>query len=172
MKLATERLLLRPITESDAEDIYGYSRNEDVGINAGWAPHGSIEETREVMKHVFIGQQFVFGMVLKETGRLFGSIGLVPDPKRQNDKTRMIGYAIGKDYWGKGYMTEAVLALLRFGFEELNLDLISAYCYPYNERSKNVLKKCGFRYEGRLAQAEERYDGAVLDNECYAVTPQ
>ncbi|MFA6745710.1 MAG: GNAT family N-acetyltransferase [Bacteroides graminisolvens] len=66
-------------------------------------------------------------------------------------------------------MTEAVLALLHFGFEELKLELISAYCYPSNDRSKNVLKKCGFHYERRLSLAEQRYDGIVLDNECYAV---
>lgn len=169
MNIETERLLLRPIIESDADDIYEYSKNKNVGINAGWESHKSIEETREVMKLVFLNQEFVFGIVLKETGKLFGSIGLIADPKRQNEKTRMIGYAIGEDYWGKGYMTEAVTALLRFGFEELHLDLISAYCYPYNEGSKNVLKKCGFRYEGRLRLAEKRYDGEVLDNECYAV---
>jgi putative acetyltransferase len=55
----------------------------------------------------------------------------------------MIGYAIGEDYWGKGFATEAVLAVLRFGFEELGLDLISAYCYPFNKRSQRVFEKCG-----------------------------
>ncbi|NDV58415.1 GNAT family N-acetyltransferase [Bacteroides sp. 519] len=169
MNIETERLLLRPIIESDADDIYEYSKNKNVGINAGWEAHKSIEETREVMKTVFLNQESVFGIVLKETGKLFGTIGLITDPKRKNEKVRMIGYAIGEDYWGKGYMTEAVTALLRFGFEELNLDLISAYCYSYNEGSKNVLKKCGFRYEGRLYLAERRYDDEVLDCECYAI---
>jgi putative acetyltransferase len=63
-----------------------------------------------------------------------------------------------------------VLAVLRFGFEELGLDLISAYCYPFNKRSQRVLEKCGFRYEGCLRLAEKRYDGKVLDNNCYAIT--
>lgn len=167
--IETERLILRPITKSDADAIYEYSQNKNVGINAGWKPHESIEETHEVMEMVFLDKDYVFGITLKETGKLFGSIGLVPDPKRQNDKTRMIGYAIGEDYWGNGFATESVLALLRFGFDEMGLDLISAYCFPFNERSRNVLKKCGFNYEGRLALAEERYDGTVLDNECYAI---
>lgn len=81
----------------------------------------------------------------------------------------MIGYAIGQEYWGNGFTTEAARALLNFAFKELKLDLVSAYCYPYNERSKGVLKKCGFNYEGRLRLAEKRYDGEVLDNECYAL---
>lgn len=171
MNIETERLLLRPIVEGDAEDIYEYSQNKGVGINAGWKPHENIEETREIMKLVFLDQENVFGVVLKETGKLFGSIGLVSDPRRQNEKTRMIGYAIGERYWGNGYTTEAAFALLNFGFNKLNLDLISASCYPYNERSKRVLEKCGFHYEGRLSLAEKRYDGEVLDLECYAILP-
>lgn len=167
--IETERLLLRPIIESDATDIFEYSRNGNVGINAGWKPHENIEETKEVMKIVFLNQEYVFGIVLKETGKMFGSIGLIPDPKRQNDKTRMIGYAIGEDYWGKGFATEAVFAVLRFGFKETGLDLVSAYCYPFNERSKRVIEKCGFQYEGCLRLAEERYDGIVIDNNCYSI---
>lgn len=105
--IETERLVLRPITEGDAQDIFEYCQNPNVGIHAGWKPHDSIEETREIMKTIFLGQESVFGMTLKETGKLFGTIGLMPDPKRQNDKAMMLGYAISEDYWGNGYATEA-----------------------------------------------------------------
>ncbi|MDR0430016.1 MAG: GNAT family N-acetyltransferase [Tannerellaceae bacterium] len=169
-RIETNRLILRAITESDAEDIFAYSKNENVGVNAGWKPHANIEETREVMTLVFLGQENVYGIESKETGKLVGSIGLIADPKRQNNKARMLGYAIGEEYWSKGYTTEAAQALIQYGFRELNLDLISAYCYPSNKRSKRVLEKCGFRCEGLLHLAEERYDGEVLDNECYAIT--
>ena len=168
--IETERLILRPIIENDAEAIFEYCRNENVGKNAGWKPHESLEETREIMKQVFLNKENVYGMVLKESGKLFGSIGLVTDPKRQNDKTRMIGYAIGESYWNKGFTSEAVQALIRFGFTNLGLQLISAYCYPYNLSSKKVLMKCGFQYEGTLCMAEKRYDGAILDNDCYYIT--
>ena len=168
--IETERLILRPITENDAEALFEYCRNENIGSNAGWKPHENIEETREIMKLVFLDKENVFGMELKETGQLFGSIGLIPDPKRQNNQTRMLGYAIGENYWGKGYATEAVKALIRFGFEKLGLSLISAYCYPFNERSKRVLNKCKFVYEGTLRLAEKCYDGEVIDNECYSIT--
>jgi len=168
--IETERLILRPITENDAEAMFEYCQNENVGSNAGWKPHESIEETREIMKLVFLDKENVFGIELKETGQLLGSIGLISDPKRQNDQTRMLGYAIGENYWNKGYATEAVQALVRFGFEKLGLHLISAYCYPFNERSKHILKKCGFEYEGKLHLAEKRYDGEIIDNECYCLT--
>ena len=168
--IETERLLLRPVIENDAEAIFEYSKNEQVGANAGWKPHENIAETHEIMKLVFLDKENVFGIELKETGKLVGSIGLIPDPKRQNDNTRMLGYAIGENDWNKGYATEAVQALIRFGFEKLGLHLIAAYCYPFNERSKHVLRKCGFQYEGKLHQAEIRYDGEVIDNECYYIT--
>lgn len=168
--LVTPRLILRPIVEGDAEDIFAYSQSPNVGVHAGWKPHASLDETREVMRGVFLGRENVFGVVLRDVGKLIGSIGLAADPKRQNDGARMIGYAIGEEYWGRGYASEAVRAMLRFGFVELGLEIVSGYCYPQNERSKRVLRGCGFRYEGTLKQAEVRYDGVVFDNECYAIT--
>lgn len=167
--IETERLILRPVTENDAEAIFEYSKSRDVGANAGWKPHADIEETREVMKAIFLDKENVFGIELKETGMLIGSIGLIRDSKRENEKARMLGYAIGTTLWGKGYTTEAAQALVRFGFEELVLEIISAYCYPFNEKSKRVIEKCGFHYEGKLSRAEIRYDGAVIDHECYAI---
>ena len=81
----------------------------------------------------------------------------------------MLGYAMSESYWGKGLMTEAAQAVLRFAFGPMALDLVSAYCYPHNLRSKRVLEKCGFAYEGRLAQSELRFDGALMDEECYVL---
>lgn len=167
--LQTERLLLRPIEKSDAGAIFDYSRSPVVGPNAGWKPHASLKETREVMRRVFLDRPDVFGVVVAESGQLIGSIGLIPDPKRENEETRMLGYAIGEAYWGQGYMTEAAHAVVAHGFETINCTLISAYCYPDNERSKHVLRKLGFSYEGRLVLCERRFDGVVLDNECYAL---
>lgn len=168
----TKRLILRQIKEDDDAAIYGYSKNPNVGPNAGWKPHENIEETREVMKAVFLDKENVFGIVLKESGSLIGSIGLVEDPKRENDKVKMLGYAIGEEYWGNGYTTEAACAVIEYGFNILKLNLISAYCYPDNKRSKHVLEKLGFSYEGKLSQCEERFDGIVLDNECYALSAE
>lgn len=169
MILETERLLLRPIILEDAPDIFAYSKNENVGPNAGWKPHESLAETLEVLKTVFIGQEGVFGIVLKGSGKMAGSIGLIEDPKRENPNARMLGYALSQSCWGRGLMTEAVRAVVQYGFDSLELTLISAYCYPHNARSRRVLHKCGFAYEGCLKQCEILYDGQILDNECYAI---
>ena len=120
---------------------------------------------------VFVGKEGVFAIVVKETGKLIGTIGLIDDPKRECSGSRMLGYALGEAYWGHGYMTEASQALVHYGMNVLQLRLISAYCYPFNERSKRVLTKLGFQYEGRLALCEELYNGAVYDHECYVLMP-
>lgn len=168
--ITTQRLILRNICEEDADDIFAYASSPNVGPNAGWKPHENKEETLDVMKAVFLNQDSVFGIVLAETERMVGSLGLIKDPKRENVHAMMLGYALGEDHWGKGIMTEAVDAMLRYGFDALKLDLISAYCYPFNHRSKKLLLKCGFVLEGTLKQAEKVYDGRIFDNECYALT--
>lgn len=82
----------------------------------------------------------------------------------------MIGYSLAFDCWGKGIMTEAVEAVLVYGFDLLNLSIITATCYPDNPASAKVLEKCGFVYEGTLRQAQIRFDGKVQDFCCYSVT--
>lgn len=168
-KIQIERLLLRPITLDDTNDIFEYSKNIDVGSNAGWRPHRDMNETIKIMKDMFIDKENIWGIILKINNKLIGSIGLIDDPKRENEYAKMIGYSIGKNYWGNGYMTEAVKSVVNYGFNQLNLELISAYCYPFNHRSKRILEKCNFKYEGTLKLAEKIYDGRILDNECYSI---
>ena len=170
--LETERLILRTIHLTDVNDIFEYSKSPNVGPNAGWKPHENEEETLGIVKAIFLEKEYVFGIVRKDNGKMIGSLGLIDDPKRENDKAKMIGYALGEEYWGQGIMTEAAKEVIRYGFEKMNLDLISAYCYPFNYRSKNVIKKLGFEYEGTLKLCEKLYNGKVYDNECYALTKE
>ena len=172
MIIETERLLLRPVYGTDIPDIYTYSQEPEVGPNAGWKPHESLEETSRIANEIFIGQEGVFGVILKEENRLIGTAGIIPDIKRSNESAGMLGYAIGKSYWGKGLMTEAAKALLIYGFHQRGLSLITAYCYPHNTRSVRVIQKCCFRYEGMLRQSERLYDGSVLDELCYSMTKE
>ncbi|NLO21721.1 MAG: GNAT family N-acetyltransferase [Syntrophomonadaceae bacterium] len=170
--LHTKRLILRPVQIDDLDDIYNYSCTPNVGPNAGWKPHESKEETLETMNAIFLNQEMVWGIAVKESGRIIGSIGLVDDQKRQYDMVKMLGYAIGEAYWGQGFMSEAVKKVIKFGFEELHLAAISAYCFPFNQRSKSIINKCNFEYEGTLQMAEKIYNGNIYDNECYLLTAQ
>lgn len=170
MEIKTSRLLLRPIREADAQAIYEYSRDSKVADQAGWKPHESVEETMEIMKAVFLKRDTVWGMERLCDGAFIGSIGLIEDPQRDYEKVRMLGYSLAKSCWGQGYMTEAARAVVRYGFEEQKLALISATCYPDNPRSVRVLEKCGMSYEGRLRLAEELYNGTIQDHLCYSIT--
>ena len=169
-KITTPRLLLRSVTEGDAEDIFEYSKNPAVGLNAGWKPHETIEDTRELMRLIFIGQPVSFGIVLPENGKMIGTLGLINDPKREFDGARMLGYSLSEDYKGRGYMTEAVAAVIDYSFHQDGIELISAYCYPHNKASQRVIEKNGFSYEGRLAKAELLFNGQLLDNLLYSLT--
>ncbi|WP_417186014.1 GNAT family N-acetyltransferase [Bacteroides sp.] len=165
--IETERLLLRPFQESDAEAFFKCCQNPNIGNNAGWKPHGSLEESQEILRSVFISQSGIWAIILKEDGRLIGSVGIIPDPKRENPQARMLGYWLDESHWGKGYMTEAVQSVLDYGFNTLQLSLITANCYPHNKRSQQVLKRHGFIYEGTLHQAELTYDGHLYDHQYY-----
>ena len=166
-KMMTERLTLRPFQESDVQAIFTSCQNPKLGNNAGWTPHQTLEESREVLHTIFMGQESVWAITLKETQQLIGSIGLIPDPQRQNTQVRMIGYWLDEAYWGKGYMSEAAQAVIKYGFDEFCLNSITATCYPHNERSQKVLKRNGFIYEGTLHQATTTYDGHTYDLFCY-----
>lgn len=165
--LETVRLLIRPFQEEDADAFFACCQNPNLGNNAGWAPHKTIEESRKILQDVFIGQENIWAMILKDAQQLIGSIGIVPDPKRENPQVRMLGYWLDEAHWGKEYMTEAVQAILNYGFNELQLSLITANCYPHNKRSQQVLERNGFIYEGVLHQAELTYNGNIFDHLCY-----
>ncbi|WP_303870373.1 GNAT family N-acetyltransferase [Acetobacterium wieringae] len=164
----TENLKLRPLTMADAGDVFAYSKSPNVGPQAGWKPHDTIEETKEIMKTIFVGQENIWG--IEKDHRIIGSIGLIEDPHRQNDQARMLGYALSEDFWGQGIMTEAARAVLAYGFDTLGLGLISVVHYPANLGSQRVIEKCGFHYEGTIRQADKIYTGEILDVKAYSIT--
>ena len=110
---------------------------------------------------LFKAERTAYKIILIKTKRI------LPDPKRENSNTGMIGYWLDEAQWEKGYIFEAASAVLNYGFNKLGLTLISANCYPQNKRSQRVLEKMGFAYEGILHQAEVSYDGKIYDHLCY-----
>lgn len=165
--IETERLILRPFTENDTEAVFNCCQNPNLGNNAGWKPHDTLEESLKILQTIFIPQKDTWAITRKEDRLLIGAIGILPDPKRENSNAGMIGYWLDEAQWGKGYMSEAVCAVLDYGFNKLGLTLISANCYPQNKRSQRVLEKMGFTYEGILHQAEVSYDDKIYDHLCY-----
>lgn len=173
--IETERLLLRPWRLEDAADMYAYAKNPNVGPNAGWKPHESVEESKAILESWIHSdeEEDIWAIVPKETGRVCGSIGLHQDGRRPGvPNCRELGYVLGQEQWGKGYMTEAAKAVLRYGFAELGLELIAVRHYLHNQRSRRVIEKCGFHYEGTMRQYSRRYDGTLLDGCFYSMTAQ
>lgn len=148
MILETPRLVLRPFTQADAEDLYDYARDPRVGPPAGWPPHKSVEESREIIRTVFAAPN-VFAMELRETGRVVGSVGLVGRhpagdlPDCPDDET---GYSLRPDLWGHGLVPEAMWAVLEYSFTQLKMKRIWCGHAAGNWRSARVIQKCGFRY--------------------------
>lgn len=168
-EIHTERLYLRNITENDAKDIYEYAKSTKVGSGAGWAPHESIKDTKIIIKNIFMTRPYIFGIVLPELNKVIGTISLVSDIKREYSNSLMLGYALSYEYWNNGYATEAAKAVIEYGFNTLNADIIAAYCYPFNKVSQHILDKLGFTLEGIQRMAELRYDGKIFDNYCYSL---
>ena len=169
-ELNTERLLLRPFAASDSEALYAYAKNPNVGPNAGWKPHASQKESTTILKELFLNRREIWAIVMKKENLLIGSIGLHSDNKRTLPDIRMVGYSLGEPYWGQGYVTEAVKAVLGYGFGPMMLELISAYCYPDNAGSQRVLEKCGFHREGIIKRAEMLFDGQIRDHLCFSLS--
>ena len=103
--LETNRIILRPFRERDAEDFFAYASLPDVGPNAGWKPHESIEESRKILRG-FLEEDEVWALEDKISRKVIGSLGLHADSGRSNPKYRLMGYCLSPPVWGKGLMPD------------------------------------------------------------------
>lgn len=145
--IETKRLILRPWQETDAQALYTYAKDPDVGPPAGWPPHESVENSRQIIRQFLSGAETY--AVCGKDGIPIGSIGL--KLKGETDMTQRedeceLGYWIGKPFWGMGLIPEAAKALLRRAFEELGMRAVWCGYYEGNEKSHRVQVKLGFRY--------------------------
>ena len=147
--LKTERLLLRRWEDSDAENLYEYAKDPDVGPIAGWPPHQSVDESRNVIRTVFQGKE-AYAICLKTDEKAIGAIELKlnghTDMTDRDDECEL-GYWLGKPFWGQGIMPEAVKEILRHAFEEIGMTKVWVGYYEGNSKSKRVQEKAGFRYQ-------------------------
>ncbi len=118
MTLETTRLILRPWEDSDAEALYKYASDPNVGSAAGWAVHTSVENSREIIQNILSAPE-TYAVILKEVGHPVGCIGLMIGKASNTDipdTEAEIGYWIGVPYWGRGLITESAREMLRCGF--------------------------------------------------------
>ncbi|MDX1404646.1 MAG: GNAT family protein [Woeseiaceae bacterium] len=149
-QIATERLLLRKPTLDDAQEIFDrYSSDPEVTRYLGWPMHTSVDETRAFLEWSDAEwERWPAGpylITLPGEDRLLGGTGLGFETAFR----ATTGYVLAKDAWGKGYATEALLAMRSLA-AEVGLKRLYAMCYPDHQPSRRVLEKGGFRFEGTL----------------------
>jgi len=149
MILETNRLILRPWRETDAEDLYELAKNPHVGPIAGWPVHTSIENSAYIIREI-LSAEHTFAVTIRNRDNAVGSIGLMIGNRSNLDireDEAEIGYWIGEPYWGHEYIPEAVRELIRYAFDELGILAIWCGYFNDNDKSKRVNEKCGLRLQ-------------------------
>lgn len=169
-RIETQRLVIRRITMADVGDIYEYGRDPEVARHVLWDAYQSVGEAKTYVKYVQrqyrLNEPASWGIELKATGRLIGTIGFMW--WNQEYRSAEVGYSLSHAYWNQGLMTEALRAVVHFGFEEMNLNRIEAQHETTNPASGRVMEKIGMKKEGVLRQ-RLRNKGKYVDVALYAV---
>lgn len=174
MILETERLILRPWEITDAEYLFQYASHPAVGPIAGWSPHTSVENSREIIQNVLSVPES-YAVVLKELDHPVGSIGLmigsasnigIPDTEGE------IGYWIGVPFWGQGFIPEASCKIMQHGFEDLGLQRLWCGYFDGNNKSKRAQEKCGFTYHHTTNNVPCAIEGLLRTEHITCITRQ
>ena len=168
--LETPRLILRRAELTDAEPMFrNWANDPDVTKYLTWPPHESVDVTRNVVKSWVDSYRnedyYHWVIILKETGEPIGSllascVGRVPSAH--------IGYCIGKKWWHRGIMTEALNTVIRYLFDEVGFTRIESMHDPNNPHSGAVMRKCGMTYEGTHRMSDRNNQG-ICDASYYAI---
>lgn len=149
-QIITNRLILRNFTIGDANDVQRLAGEKEIADTTLLIPHpypdGAAEEWIATHAYKFLNkEEVIFAITLKENKQLIGAIGLVINKMFNHAEA---GYWIGVPFWGNGYCTEALGAVLNFGFTTLGLNKIHAHHMTKNPASGKVMLKCGMKLEG------------------------
>ena len=169
-ELTTPRLRLRRLTMRDAQDIYRYSRDPEVARHVLWDAHRTIGDSRAYLRFMLRRYRFQepasWGIEYLETGHVIGTIGFMW--VQDENAAAEVGYSLSREYWNRGIMTEALSAVIRYGFDGMDLNRIEAQHETTNPASGAVMRKCGMRMEGTLRQ--RLYNkGHFVDVALYAI---
>lgn len=152
--IETDRLLMREISMGDIYDIFRVFSSENVMKYYGMFPIEEMHQAERLVRTFrdgFDDQKSIrWAITLKATGEFLGTCGF--HNMQLRSYRAEIGYEIGEKHWNRGYVTEAINAMLEFGFGIMNLNRIEALVYPENTSSHRALEKLGFKEEGLLRE--------------------
>lgn len=172
INIETERLLLRRFVKEDALPMYkNWANDSDVTTFLTWQPHENVEVSKNIL-NMWIDEykssdNYNWGIVLKDYGKVIGSIAVV-NQSADYDRCE-VGYCIGKSFWGKGIMTEALKAVIDFLIKEVGFNRVHAYHHVINKGSGKVMVKAGMKYEGLLREYVKNSKGIYTDCDMYSI---
>jgi ribosomal-protein-alanine N-acetyltransferase len=162
-EIKTFRLILRPVRPSDVEDIHRYASNPDVLRYTSWRTPHEFSETKEFVRRLVDKPKgaFALAICLKEDPRVIGIIEFGTREAKGG-----VDYSLAAEYWNQGIMTEAVRAVIDWGFDaHPELQQISSSAMPVNRGSTRVMEKCGMTFEKQAQDKFERSDVPVILDE-------
>lgn len=166
--IETERLLLRRWSMQDMTGFLRIAADPGVMMAAGAKPVLSPGEAEAELKRAS-DDPYSFAITLKSTGEIVGKIKYQNDERRYNVNSVSVGYELARIYWGNGYMTEALRGMVRHAFEHMEVDVVGIHHFVENERSRRVIERAGFIFEGVIPCAYRRFDGRVFDEASYSI---
>lgn len=168
-EMETPRLLLRRWKPLDFQAFLRFAGDPEVMLPAGSKPALGLQEAETQFRRA-LRDEGCYAIVLKGTGEPIGKIKFQEDLRRLRVNSLSIGYELVKSRWGRGYMAEALSAMVGEAFRRRGVEVLAISHFAQNQRSRRVIEKCGFRYEGTILQGFRRFDGAVFDDVCYSIT--
>ncbi len=167
--METPRLLLRRWKPLDFQAFLHFAGDPEVMLPAGSKPAQGLQEA-EIQFHRALRDEGCYALVLKGTGEPIGKIKFQEDLRRFRVNSLSIGYELARAYWGRGLMAEALSAMVEYAFRRRGVEVLAISHFAQNQRSRRVIEKCGFRYEGTILRGFRRFDGQVFDDVCYSIT--
>ncbi|SOD16091.1 Protein N-acetyltransferase, RimJ/RimL family [Fibrobacter sp. UWB16] len=149
--METNRILLRPWRECDAEALFKYASDPDIGPRAGWEPHKSVEESLQIIRTIF-GGDHMWAIELKETGEPIGCVGYLLKGESNIDigeNEAEAGYWIAKPYWNKGICTDALKLMIDYCIRVKGFTALWGDYFLDNPSSGRAMEKCGFADTGK-----------------------
>jgi [ribosomal protein S5]-alanine N-acetyltransferase len=154
--IVTNRLMLRKVTTKDANDMFTYLSDKDVMKHMGLEPFQTINDVYDEIDWYqtinLEGTGMRWGITLKDSGKVIGSCGFL-NMKTKHHRAE-VGFELSKDHWGKGIASESLEAVVKYGFQHLQLERIEALIEPDNLHSQKLVERQGFQKEGLLRHYE------------------
>lgn len=167
--IKTDRLLLRKLQASDAEEIFAtWTSDERVAKYTSWYAHKNIEDTKAYVAYIMSKTELSnYYWIIELDKKIIGSVNVCYSDEYL--EIAGIGYVLGYEYWGKGYITEATRAVIQFLFNDVNYRKIIAGCDSENIGSSRVMEKVGMKREAVFREHIKRKDGTWGDDFQYGL---